>query len=122
MVIYNCKYFKDSEFKACVPSCSLADMNFNFIALLDKIRETAGIPIVLNSAYRSVAYEKSCGRAGTSSHCKGIAVDIRCSSSVNRARIIDSIYKVCSYPRIGVASTYIHFDIDMSKPRCFWLY
>ena len=60
------KYFKDSEFKACTPSCSIEQMDKAFLSLLDDIREYAGIPIVLNSAYRSPAYEKKHGRTGTS--------------------------------------------------------
>lgn len=120
--MYIPKYFKPSEFGACVPSCSIRDMNEHFLFLLDQIREKAGIPIVLNSAYRSIAYEKSKGRPGTSSHCAGLAVDIRCTSSVNRAKIIEAIFDTVTCPRIGVSDSFIHFDIDGTKIRAFWLY
>lgn len=116
------KYFKDSEFKKCVPACSIAQMNPLFLSLLDEVREVAGIPLVINSAYRSISYEWSKGRSGSSSHCKGIAVDIRCNSSINRAKIIDAIFQVIDKPRIGVSSTFIHLDIDSEKNPAFWLY
>ena len=77
------KYFSPSEFKKCVPSCSIEDMDGGFLALLDKVREKAGIPLVLNCAYRSREWDKSKGRSGNSAHTRGKAVDIRCNTSEN---------------------------------------
>ena len=48
------KYFSEGEFKRCVPSCSINDMDKEFLDILDKIREDSGIPLILNCAYRSV--------------------------------------------------------------------
>jgi len=33
------KHFSDSEFKKCVPSCSIGDMNANTLARLDTARD-----------------------------------------------------------------------------------
>ncbi len=103
------KYFTDSEFKRCTPSCSIDDMNAGFLATLDKIREKAGIPLVITCAYRSVAHEKSKGRSGNSAHTKGLAVDIRCTNNSNRYKIINAAI-ACGINRIGIAGTYIHID------------
>ena len=75
------KYFSPAEFRNCTPSCTIEQMDADFLSRLDRVREAAGIPLVLNSAYRSKSYEKKKGRSGTSSHCEGKAVDIRCSCS-----------------------------------------
>lgn len=104
------KYFKDSEFKACTPSCSIEQMDQAFLLLLDDIREYAGIPLVLNSAYRSPAYEKKHGRTGTSAHCQGLAVDILCRTSSNRYKIVKAALE-CGVRRIGIGPTYIHIDM-----------
>ena len=53
------KYFSEKEFNRCTPSCSLQDMNQEFMNKLDQLRELAGIPLVMNSVIRSVQYEKS---------------------------------------------------------------
>ena len=90
------KYFSPSEFKKCVPSCSIEDMDGGFLALLDKVREKAGIPIVLNCAYRSREWDKSKGRSGNSAHTRGKAVDIRCNTSENRYKIIKAALSVAS--------------------------
>lgn len=117
------KYFHSSEFLKCTPSCTIFQMDDEFLERLDELREKAGIPLVLNSAYRSKAYEKSKGREGTSSHCEGKAVDIRCNSYENRYKIIKAAIE-CGFTRIGVGKTYIHVDTcdDTHKPRVIWDY
>lgn len=117
------KYFKEAEFRRCVPSCSLADMDAQFIQVLDRVRGLAGIPLVLNSAYRSPEYEKSKKRSGTSAHCQGRAVDIRCNTSANRLAIIRAAL-AAGIERIGVGKTYIHLDTatDAGHPRGIWHY
>lgn len=124
--IYNkdnmAKYFTEKEFNNCVPSCSLNDMDNDFIELLDKIRETANIPLVLNCAYRSVQWDKTKGRSGNSSHCKGKAVDIRCNDSTNRYKIIQSAI-LNGITRIGIGKNFIHLDNDDTLPQnVIWHY
>ncbi len=110
------KYFNESDFINAHPSCRIEQMNTEFIHLLDKAREIAGIPFIINSAYRSVNYEKGIGRKGTSSHTKGIAVDIRASDSTSRFKIMKALMDV-GINRIGIAKTFIHADIDKEKPQ-----
>lgn len=116
------KYFNDKEFKQCIPSCSIEDMDMDFLLLLDKVRETAGIPLVLNCAYRSIEWDKNKGRSGNSAHCKGKAVDIRCNDSSNRFKIISSAI-ANGITRIGIGKNYIHLDNDDSLPQnVIWHY
>lgn len=116
------KYFKESEFYRCTPACSLQDMNQTTMDKLDLAREYAGIPIVLNSAYRSVDYEKSKNRTGTSAHTLGRAVDIRCNSDENRFKLIIALYRA-GFTRIGVSKTYIHADDSpRHKQNVLWHY
>ena len=110
------KYFSAKEFRACTPSCDIEQMDPAFLVLLDKVRETAGIPLVLNSAYRSPEYEKAHGRKGTSAHCEGWAVDIRCNTSANRYIIVAAALR-CGIQRIGIAKTYVHLDCSPSHAQ-----
>lgn len=113
------RYFKPSEFKDCYPSCSIEDMDEDFMSRLDDARTLCAFPFVLNSAYRSVEYEHSKGRKGTSSHCKGCAVDISCLTSVYRLQMILALLSV-GFRRIGIYPTFIHVDSDVSKPASLW--
>lgn len=107
------KYFKEAEFKRCTPSCSLQDMDQGFMITLDALRAQAGIPLVITSAYRSVAYEKKKGRSGNSAHTRGVAVDIRCNSSSNRFKITKAAMDL-KIRRIGFGNGFIHIDTDTS--------
>lgn len=116
------KYFNESEFRACVPSCSLQDMRQSTMNRLDAARELAGIPFVLNCAYRSPAWDKSRGRSGDGAHPHGCAVDIRCNSSSNRMKIVQACLAV-GFTRIGIGKTYVHADDDETKPQnVMWHY
>ena len=116
------KYFRESEFKACSPACSLQDMKQHTMEKLDAAREMAGIPFVLNSAYRSPQWDKSKGRSGTGAHTTGCAVDIRCNTNANRLKIVMACLDV-GFRRIGIGKTYIHVDDDPAKtPNVLWHY
>lgn len=123
---YQCKYFSPSEFKRCVPSCSIDDMDKRLLIVLDDLRTYCGFPIILNSAYRSVDWEKAHGRSGTSSHTKGLAVDIRCTDDFERGTILSYVYSDAynTHPafRVGIGKTYLHLDIDFDKPYVCWVY
>ena len=64
------------NFSGCVPSCKLEDLNPAFVEKLLFAQKYAGFQFTITSAFRSQAYERSKGRKGSSSHCKGLAVDI----------------------------------------------
>lgn len=114
-------YFPESDFKKCVPSCSKSDMHPETLCKLNNARHLAGIPFVPTSAYRSPAHDKSKGRSGTGAHTLGRAVDIRCSTSENRAKVLTALIEA-GFERIGIYPTFIHADDSPvhEAPR-FWL-
>lgn len=115
------RYFTEEEFTKAKPSCSLRDMHPSLMDRLDEARHIAGVPFIVNSAYRSIQYDIQKGRTGSSSHCKGLAIDLACSSSFNRLQIIDALLRV-GFRRIGIGKTFIHVDYDSSKNAAIWLY
>lgn len=116
------KYFKPAEFNRCSPSCSIEDMDADFLALLDKVREDAGIPLVLTCAYRSKSYDKAKGRSGNSAHTKGKGADIKALSNQTRMKIVQAALKN-GITRIGIGKTFVHIDNDKSLPQgCMWDY
>lgn len=116
------KHFNESEFKKCVPSCSLQDMKQSTMNRFDMAREIAGIPLVINSAYRSSEWDRAKGRSGTGAHTLGRGIDIRCNTDSNRFKVILALMKA-GFTRIGIAKTYIHAD-DSPKhsQEIIWLY
>ena len=105
------KYFKNIE----------KGMNVEFLAKLDEAREFAGIPFIINSAYRSPEHPESI-KNPTSSHIKGLAVDISVKDSVTRFKVLNALIAV-GFNRIGVAGTFIHVDLDLDKSQnVIWTY
>ena len=97
------------------------NMNVNFLAKLDEAREYANIPFIINSAYRSPTHPESI-KNPTSSHIKGLAVDIKAKDSITRFKVLDALIAV-GLNRIGIAGTFIHVDLDLDKSQnVIWTY
>lgn len=111
------KYFSEEEFNSATPSCSLLQMDDGFMKTLDLVRARAGVPMKVNSGYRSTAWERAHGRTGNSYHCVGQAVDIHCVSSTARHKIVEA----CMFyglDGLGIAKTFIHID-NRRVPKIF---
>ena len=114
-------YFTKNDFRNAIPSCSINDMDDNFLHRLDVARFHSGVPYIVNSAYRSEEHEKSKGRSGDSSHTKGVAVDLKATNSRTRFKIIEGLLKA-GFTRIGVYDWGIHVDEDYEKDQSvLWL-
>lgn len=102
-----------------VPSCSLDDLDPALISLANKLYEK--VPFQVNCAYRSVSWDRKKGRSGQSSHCKGLAMDIACINHALRLKYVAALTEL-GCKRIGIAKTFIHFDVDPDKLPSMWLY
>lgn len=78
------------------------------------------MPLKITSSFRSPELNRTCGGSPTSSHLKGLAVDIVCTESSTRYKIINAAISL-NFVRIGVYDKHIHLDIDHSKPVALWL-
>ena len=114
------KYFKESEFLCKCNKCNMT-ISDDLKILLDKLRENIGMPLAINSGARCNEHNKKVGASPTSSHTKGLAVDIRANSDLTKAKIIHHATKL-GFNRIGIAKTFIHLDIDKSKSPAIWDY
>lgn len=100
----------------CNPPCSVSDLNSKLVDRLILAQKMCGEQFIITSGYRSQPYERSKGRKGTSSHCKGLAVDLSAINSHLRFKIVAGLL-YAGFPRLGVGKTFIHADIDETKPH-----
>jgi uncharacterized protein YcbK (DUF882 family) len=115
------KFFKLEEF-TCKCGCGLTNISPTLVSKLDKARGIADIPFVINSGCRCEKHNKMVGGSKSSSHLKGLAVDIKATTSTQRYKIINALL-IAGFTRIGVAKTFIHVDIDQDKARnVIWTY
>ena len=114
-------FFKLAEFKC--PCCGRCEMDNDFLQRLDKARELAGVPFVINSGFRCAKHNKKIGGVPNSAHLRGLAADIAVPDNETRYKILYGLIKA-GFRRIGIAKNFIHTDIDIvTKPYPrVWLY
>ena len=116
------RYFKVTEFASPDEPGSGFNMDKDFVCLLDKARELAGVPFRITSGYRSEKHNKKVGGVKHSSHLRGLAVDIYTPDSNTRFLILDSLFRV-GLTRFGLGENFIHVDADELKPsNVVWTY
>lgn len=105
-------YFSDEEVKG---------LNEDFVAKLDMARKIAGIPFVITSGLRTSEKNQSViGSVPDSAHLKGLAVDLRVSSSQEVAKILDAasavgIVRRGVYVNSSFQPIHVHLDDDPEK-------
>lgn len=100
--------------KGCTPSCEVKDLSNSLVERLIMAQNMAGFQFTITSAFRSQDYERSKGRKGTSSHCRGLAVDVSAVDSHTRYQVVIAA-AMAGISRIGIGEKFVHFDIDETK-------
>lgn len=107
--------FKVKEFK-CKDGTDHIIIDVDFVNnRLQKIRDHYGVPVTINSAYRTRTYNKKVGGATNSYHIKGRAFDIIVKGHTPS--------EIATYARsIGINgvieyNTFVHID---SRPKRYW--
>lgn len=96
-------------------------MDFDTILFADRARSEAGIIFDVTSGYRCPDHNAEVGGVDKSSH-RGYALDIACEGSRSRHKIVNAL-RNNGFNRIGIASDFVHADMDPDKPiNVIWVY
>ena len=113
---YLSKNFKVSEFK-CNDGSDTVLISDKLVDLLQKIRDHFGVAVVINSGYRTSAYNKKVGGVSNSQHVKGTAADIvvKCVDPLTVGQYVE--YIMPDHGGIGVYQTFTHVDVRSNRSR-----
>jgi zinc D-Ala-D-Ala carboxypeptidase len=70
----------------------------------------------VTSACRCTEHNRAVGGKPNSAHLSGLACDIACVGSASRFAVIKALLEH-GVRRIGLAGSFVHFDLDESKPQ-----
>ena len=110
------KNFTVKEF-ACSDGTDTVFISLALVNLLQKIRNHFGKAVIINSAYRTEAHNKSIGGATYSQHKYGLAADIHING-VTPKEIADYVETLMpSSGGIGIYKSFVHVDVRQVKSR-----
>ena len=113
------KNFTVKEF-ACSDGTDTVFISLALVNLLQKIRNHFGKAVIINSAYRTEAHNKSIGGATYSQHKYGLAADIHING-VTPKEIADYVETLMpSSGGIGIYKSFVHVDVRRVKSRWNW--
>ena len=110
------KNFTVKEF-ACSDGTDTVFISLALVNLLQKIRNHFGKAVIINSAYRTEAHNKSIGGAIYSQHKYGLAADIHINGVTPKeiAAYVETLMP--SSGGIGIYKSFVHVDVRQVKSR-----
>ena len=110
------KNFTVKEF-ACSDGTDTVFISLALVNLLQKIRNHFGKAVIINSAYRTEAHNKSIGGATYSQHKYGLAADIHIDGVTPKeiAAYVETLMP--SSGGIGIYKSFVHVDVRQVKSR-----
>jgi uncharacterized Zn-binding protein involved in type VI secretion len=119
----NSKYYKlvDSKMPiAAQNGLTKQQIECNWIALcvniLDKLRD-AGFNFKINSAFRTLAYNRSIGSSNGSDHTIGCAVDITTGSQEGNKKLFKAILNKYPYSQLIFEGNWVHIAYNGKGPK-----
>lgn len=85
-------------------------------AMLDWARGRAGVPFKITRGLSTPEHNEDIGGVKDSAHLKGLGVDLACSDSVSRFKMVQALL-LAGFKRVGVYDKHIHADRDETLPQ-----
>ena len=117
------EHFTKEEFD-CQCGCGNGDIVISdkLVYELEHVRKIYGKPMRINSGIRCLSHNRNIGSRDTSSHIKGLAVDISCTNMGTRLELVKKLLRDGEFTRVGMHKDFIHVDVDYDKPKGIFLY
>jgi zinc D-Ala-D-Ala carboxypeptidase len=112
------KYFTEDELKCS--HCGKSNIDKNFMAKVEVLREQLGFPFPVNSGYRCPEHPIEARKKAPGAHATGHAIDIGVSGK-QAYDLVESAMKSGEFTGIGInqkgGSRFIHLDDIENSPE-----
>jgi hypothetical protein len=117
------EHFTKEEFD-CQCGCGNGDIVIaeRLVNELEIVRQAYNKPMRITSGIRCLSHNRNIGSRDTSSHIKGVAVDIHCTDMGTRLELMKHLLRDAEFTRVGLHKEFIHADVDTDKPNGIFLY
>lgn len=112
------KNFKPEEF-FCKCGCDDVILSEVLIFALQDLRDELKIPLVISSGFRCKKHNENVGGKENSQHLNGKAVDIACTASTTRFKIITANTVRNQFGALGFHKSFIHLDVRSGDQIAF---
>ena len=122
-IIQKIRHFTVDEL-AC-PCCGAFNINESSLFKLDLLRESLGVPLVINSACRCSFHNEKVGGTKNSSHLvdnfdkKSFAFDVVVTDDSMRFQLVRKAMSL-GFHRIGIYKNFVHLDDDLRRRSVIW--
>jgi uncharacterized protein YcbK (DUF882 family) len=100
------KNFTTDEMKC--PCCGECNMDEQFMANLQRVREQCGFGFKINSAYRCAEYNATVSKNTRGQHSTGEAADISMKDRYKRFQLLQKAIECEYFKDIAISGTFIH--------------
>lgn len=100
-----------------IPSPAMVKKLAWLASRMERVREVLGVPLQINSAYRSASVNRAIGGAATSQHCRGEAVDFIAPQYGDCRAICQAIMSAgIEYDQLIFEGRWVHISFS-AQPR-----
>lgn len=110
-------HFKVREF-ACHDGTDTVFVSPSLVTILEKIRTHFGKPVLINSGYRTEAWNVKQGGSPKSQHKYGMAADIHIAGVTPKQIAVYARSIMPDWGGVGVYDSFVH--VDVRKTRANW--
>lgn len=118
------RYFSEStdpKLFRC-PCCGKPGIKYELVDILDRIRNSVGLPMAVNSGIRCEKHNEATRGSKNSEHMTGEGVDIRVTTSGMRYLLIEHGLAL-GINRFGIGDDFVHVGISSEKAQnVIWTY
>lgn len=101
----------------CRDGSQLVKIDSNLVDKLQQLRDRLGVPLTINSGYRTPEYNKKIGGAEKSQHILGKAADVSITNIKLDIEQIAAIADTIGFTGIGMYDTFIHLDVRSTPSK-----